>query len=60
MILNMFFKDIFLMWAIFKVFIEFVTVLLLFYGLVFGCKAHGIFTPCRRWNLHPLHWKAKS
>ena len=29
-----FFKDFFLMWTIFKVFIEFVTILLLFYVLV--------------------------
>ena len=28
----------FLMWNIFKVFIEFVTILLLFYILAFGCK----------------------
>ena len=30
------------MWTIFKVFIEFVTVLLLFYVLLFGCQACGI------------------
>ena len=33
--LTFFLKDFFLMWAIFKVFIEFVTILLLFYVLVF-------------------------
>ena len=36
---------VFLTWAIFKVFIEFVTILLLFYALVFGHKARGIFAP---------------
>ena len=29
------FYDFFLMWTIFKVFVEFVTILFLFYGLVF-------------------------
>ena len=33
------------MWTIFKVFIEFVTVLLLFYVLVFGREAYGILVP---------------
>ena len=33
------------MWAILKVFIEFVTVLLLFYVLVFGPEACGILAP---------------
>ena len=33
------------MWTIFKVFIEFVTVLLLFYVLLFGCQACGILAP---------------
>ena len=36
-----------LIWTIFKVFIEFVTILLLFYVLVFfGHKACGIPAPC--------------
>ena len=35
----------FLMWTILKVFIEFVTILFLFYVLVFGCKARGILAP---------------
>ena len=39
-----FFLD-FLVWTIFKVVIEFFTVLLLFYVLVFGHKACGILTP---------------
>ena len=40
----LFFK-IFLMWTIFNVFIEFVTVLFLFYVFIFGCKTCGILTP---------------
>ena len=35
----------FLMWTIFKVLIEFVTILLLFYILVLGHKVCGIFAP---------------
>ena len=35
LVLFFFFKNFFLMWTIFKVFIEFVTILLLFYVLVF-------------------------
>ena len=36
----------FLMWTIFKAFIEFVTILFLFYSfLVSGCEAHGILAP---------------
>ena len=33
------------MWTIFKVSIEFVTILLLFYVFIFGHKACGILTP---------------
>ena len=33
------------MWTTFKVFIEFVTLLLLFYVLAFGCEACGILAP---------------
>ena len=36
---------VFLMWTILKVFIEFVTILLLFYVLVFGPEACGILAP---------------
>ena len=39
-----FFKDFF-MWTIFKVVIEFVTILLLFYVFYFGHKAWGILAP---------------
>ena len=38
---------IFYMGHIFKVFIEFVTILLLFYVFLFCCEACGIFTPLR-------------
>ena len=33
------------MWTIFKVFIKFVTILLLFYALLFGHEAGGILPP---------------
>ena len=55
------FLKTFLMWAISKTFIEIVTILLLFYVLVF--QSRGV------WNLssplwtepaHSLHWKVKS
>ena len=43
-----------------KVFIEFVTVLLLlFYILVFGCEAYGILVPWRGSNPHILYWKCR-
>ena len=35
-----FFLKTFLMWIIFKVFTEFVTILLLFYALIFLAKRH--------------------
>ena len=38
--MTFFFKTFFLMWTIFKVFIEFVTILLLFYVLVFLAMRH--------------------
>ena len=38
----------FLMWTILKIFIEFVTILLLFYLFGgFGHEAYGIFAPCQ-------------
>ena len=40
-----FFKIFFWGGLVFKVFIEFVTILLLFYVLVFGCEACGILAP---------------
>ena len=36
-----FLRTFFLIWTILKVFIEFVTISLLFYVLFFGCKASG-------------------
>ena len=51
----------FLMWMIFKVFIELVTVLLLFNVLVFLAKSHmGSWLPNQGLNPHPLFWKVKS
>ena len=49
------------MWTIFQVFIEFVTILLLFYVLVFLATRHvGSYLPDQELNPHPLHWKVKS
>ena len=46
------------MWTIFKVFIEFVTVLFLFYGSVFLALRHvGSWLPDQGWNPYPLHSK---
>ena len=53
-----FFVDFF-MWIICKVFVEFVTILLLPY-VWFLWLACGILALDQRLNLHPLHWKAKS
>ena len=36
---------LFLMWTIFKVFIKFVTILLMFCFGFFGCKTHKILAP---------------
>ena len=56
-----FFK--FLMWTIFKVFVEFVTIMLLFYDFgffSFGHKSCGLLAPPNQGlNQHPLHWKVK-
>ena len=43
----LFFKVFFFMWPLFKLFIEFITILLLFFVFwLLGCKAWGgIFTP---------------
>ena len=51
----------FLMWTIFKVFIEFVTVLLLFYVLVFWPRGvWDLNSHDKVLNPHLLHWKATS
>ena len=43
------------MWTILKVFIECVTILLLFHVLVFLAKRHvGSLLPHQGWNPHPL------
>ena len=48
------------MWTIFKVFIEFVPILLLFlYFGFFGREACEIF-PDQGLNLYPLYWQADS
>ena len=49
-----FFKDLFWMWTIFKVFVEFVTILLLFYGLVLWPRGMWDFSsPVRYWTRTP-------
>ena len=49
------------MWTIFKVFIEFVTILLPLYVLVFWPRGMWYPTsPARDRTCTPLHWKAKS
>ena len=48
------------MWTIFEVPIEFVTILLWFYVLVFWPQGMWDLIPNQGSNLHPLHWKAKS
>ena len=58
-LLFFFFKD--WVWTIFKIFIEFVTILLLFYVfLFFGPETCEISTARHGSNMHPLNWKAKS
>ena len=49
----------FLMWTIFKVFIDFVTILLLFCVLFFGCQACEILAPQPRIELSPLALKGE-
>ena len=50
------------MWTIFKVFFEFVTILLMFYGLFFFLAVRHVrsLLPDQGLNPHPLHWKGKS
>ena len=55
------FLDFFFTWTIKKIFIEFVTILSLFYVLFFGMRSiWDLKLPDQRSNPHPLHWKAKS
>ena len=57
-----FFKDFFfLMWTTFTVFIEFATILLPFYVLVFLVpRPVGSQLADQGSNLHPRHWKLMS
>ena len=56
-----FLKDFLLMWTIFKVFIEFVTILLLFYVFSFlATRRVGSELSDQGLNLYRLLWKAKS
>ena len=51
------------MWTIFKVFIEFVTILFRLYILVFWPPAMWDLnsgSEDQRLNWHPVHWKSKS
>ena len=52
-----FLKIFVLMWTIFKVFREFVTILFLFYVLVFWPLGMWDLSPDQGSNRHPLHWK---
>ena len=49
-----FFLSFFFLWTIFKVFIEFVTILSGFMFWVFGSEAHGIIAPQPRIKPAPL------
>ena len=46
--------------AIFKVFIEFDTILLLVFFVILAMKHAGSELPDQGLNPHSLHWKAKS
>ena len=50
------------MWIIFEVFLEFVTILLLFYvlGFFFPLRHVGSLLPDQGLNLHPLHLKGED
>ena len=49
------------MWIIFKVFIELVTILLLFHVVGFLAERHvGSQLPNQGSNPQPLHWRVKS
>ena len=58
--LHIFLRFFFLMWTIFKVFVEFVTILLLFMFWFFSHEACWILAPWPGIQSVPLHWKAKS
>ena len=48
------------MWTIFKDFIEFVTIFLLFYALILATRDAQSWHPDPGLNPQPLHWAAKS
>ena len=57
----LFFKIFFWMWTIFKVFIDFITISLLFFVLFFlASRLVGSQLPNQGSNLHFLHWEVKS
>ena len=56
---NFVLRFFFFTWTIFKVFIEFVTTLLLSSGFL-DTAAYGILAPQPEINPYNLHWKAKS
>ena len=58
LVVELFFLKIFVTWTIFKVFVEFVTILLLFYGVHSLATRHvGSLLPDHGSNLHPSGWK---
>ena len=58
---HFFLRYFFWMWTIFKIFIEFVTILFLFYVLDFWARGMWDLSSLDQGsNLHPLHWKVKS
>ena len=58
--ISFFFFKVFLMWIIFKIFIEFVTILLLLDVLGFWPQGLcDLSLPNKGLNSYPLHWKAK-
>ena len=48
------------MWTVFEVFVEFVTILLLFMSGFFTVRHVGSELPKEGLNPHPLRWKVKS
>ena len=56
--LSLLFKKIFFkIWTIWKIFVEFVTILFLFIFRYFGCEVYEILVPSQGSNPHPWHWK---
>ena len=57
---HLFLKIFFLMWTIFKVYVEFVTILLLFHVWCFGHKIYGVLVPRPGIGPAPSALKVKS